>query len=72
MEWVEGVGDLADRERDAEDEREGGDAGEEVVQIRRADTMFQERYNYLGERKRKAYAEWKGGLLKRIKELEAR
>jgi origin recognition complex subunit 6 len=72
MEWVEGVGDLADRERDAEDEREGGDGGEEVVQIRRADTMFQERYNYLGERKRKAYAEWKGGMLKRIKELEAR
>jgi origin recognition complex subunit 6 len=33
--------------------------------------MFQERYDYLGERKRKAYAEWKEGMLKRIKELEA-
>ncbi|KAK4157670.1 origin recognition complex subunit 6 [Chaetomidium leptoderma] len=73
MEWVGGVGDLVERERNEEDEGEDGDRGEEqVVQIRRADTMFQERYDYLGERKRKAYAEWKGGMLKRIKELEAR
>ncbi|KAH6851109.1 origin recognition complex subunit 6 [Chaetomium sp. MPI-CAGE-AT-0009] len=78
MGWVSGVGDLVDREaarvQDEEEEegREGGEGVGEVVQIRRADTMFQERYDYLGERKRKAYAEWKEGVLKRIKELEAR
>jgi len=73
MEWVSGVRDLVDREEDRKQEREG-DTGqeEEVVQIRRADTMFQERYDYLSERKRKAYADWKEGMLKRIKELEAR
>lgn len=78
MGWVSGVQDLVDREaaRVEEEEGEDGDGGEEgdgeVVQIRRADTMFQERYDYLGDRKRKAYAEWKEGVLKRIKELEAR
>ncbi|AEO61497.1 hypothetical protein MYCTH_2071028 [Thermothelomyces thermophilus ATCC 42464] len=79
MDWVDGVRDLADREEDKRRRAEGGDdggegEGEEVVvtQIRRPDTMFQERYDYLSERKRKAYAEWKEGLLKRIKELEAR
>ncbi|KAL2195966.1 origin recognition complex subunit 6-domain-containing protein [Corynascus similis CBS 632.67] len=73
MEWVSGVRDLVDREEDRKQEREG-DTGqeEEVEQIRRADTMFQERYDYLSERKRKAYADWKEGMLKRIKELEAR
>ncbi|KAL2155437.1 hypothetical protein VTH82DRAFT_179 [Thermothelomyces myriococcoides] len=81
MDWVDGVRDLADREDakrrgemeegdDGGQEGEGG--GEMVGQIRRPDTMFQERYDYLSERKRKAYAEWKQGLLKRIKELEAR
>jgi origin recognition complex subunit 6 len=64
------VGDLVGREEDEEEGEE--EEGQEVVQIRRADTMFQERYDYLGERKRKAYAEWKEGMLKRIKELEAR
>ncbi|KAL2160167.1 hypothetical protein VTH06DRAFT_1823 [Thermothelomyces fergusii] len=78
MDWVDGVRDLADREEAKKRAAEGGDdgaegAGEVVVQqIRRPDTMFQERYDYLSERKRKAYADWKQGLLKRIKELEAR
>jgi origin recognition complex subunit 6 len=76
MGWVSGVQDLVDREAtrvEEEEEEERNDGGEgEVVQIRRADTMFQERYDYLGDRKRKAYAEWKEGVLKRIKELEAR
>ncbi|KAL2135932.1 hypothetical protein VTI74DRAFT_6315 [Chaetomium olivicolor] len=74
MEWVSGVGDLAERERATAEERGGeeGDGAPEMMQIRRPDTMFQERYDYLSEKKRKAYAEWKGGILKRIKELEAR
>ncbi|KAK4031709.1 origin recognition complex subunit 6 [Parachaetomium inaequale] len=69
MGWVSGVGDLVGRGEAEEEEEE---EEQEVVQIRRADTMFQERYDYLGERKRKAYTEWKEGMLKRIKELEAR
>jgi origin recognition complex subunit 6 len=73
MEWVSGVGDLVDREMDREEaeagEKEEGRDG--PVQIQRADTMFQERYDYLSERKRKAYSEWKVGMMKRIKELEA-
>jgi origin recognition complex subunit 6 len=75
MDWVMGVHDLVMREMDAED-GEGGqeeeDEEQEVVvgQARRPDTMFQERYDYLSERKRKAYADWKEGVLKRIRELE--
>ncbi|KAK4101095.1 hypothetical protein N658DRAFT_472120 [Parathielavia hyrcaniae] len=76
MEWVSGVGDLVDREEarreEAEEDGGNGEGEQAVAHIRRPDTMFQERYDYLGERKRKAYAEWKEGLLKRIKELEAR
>ncbi|SPQ20395.1 52642f57-6ba1-442e-b7a6-f24d893a44bc [Thermothielavioides terrestris] len=73
----EGVEELAERERARQDgEREDGAAaaGEAVVMglVGRPDSMFQERYDYLSERKRKAYAEWKVGILKRIKELEAR
>ncbi|KAK3304136.1 origin recognition complex, subunit 6 [Chaetomium strumarium] len=76
MEWVKGVGDLVERERARAEEDADADVEEEeriaAVQISRPDTMFQERYDYLSERKRKAYAEWKEGALKRIKELEAR
>jgi origin recognition complex subunit 6 len=70
------VEDLVERER-AKAQREGdgdqeAERGEQVVgQIGRPDSMFQERYDYLGERKRKAYAEWKQVMLKRIRELEA-
>jgi origin recognition complex subunit 6 len=73
-----GVEELVYRERaraEEEEEEEANDEGEDatgVVQISRPDTMFQDRYDYLSERKRKAYAEWKEGVLKRIKELEAR
>lgn len=81
LEWVGGIKDLVEREarkeaerarRDEEAEREVEEEEEEIepLKIRRPDTMFQERYDYLSERKRKAYAEWKEGVLKRIKELE--
>ena len=73
MGWVAGVGDLVAREEEEEESREGEDVGSvEVVQVRKGDSMFQERYDYLGERKRKAYGEWREGMLKRIKALEAR
>ncbi|KAK4166251.1 origin recognition complex, subunit 6 [Cladorrhinum sp. PSN259] len=71
MDWVRGVGDLVQRERDRAEDEEGAVNGTaEEVKIRRADTMFQDRYDYLTERKRKAYKEWKEGVVKRIKALE--
>ena len=75
MDWAKGVEDLVRRERDHNDrDEEDGKRAEQVVveevKIRRADTMFQERYDYLTEKKRKAYGEWKDGVLKRIKVLE--
>ncbi|KAL2265298.1 hypothetical protein VTJ83DRAFT_6398 [Remersonia thermophila] len=74
MSWAEGVDDLAQRQRRAGGQADGEDPTEEAAptQTRRADTMFQERCDYLSERKRKAYAEWKQGVLKRIRELEVR
>ncbi|KXX77189.1 Origin recognition complex subunit 6 [Madurella mycetomatis] len=69
MEWATGVEDLVGRE-EASGEWEEEDGKTVVVQVRGGDSMFQERYDYLSERKRKAYAEWKGGLMKKIKELE--
>ncbi|KAK3683446.1 origin recognition complex, subunit 6 [Podospora appendiculata] len=74
LDWAKGIDDLvaqADEEEPASDD--GSDAANnntEPLQVRRADTMFQERYDYLSERKRKDYAVWKEGILKRIKELE--
>ncbi|KAK4189832.1 origin recognition complex, subunit 6 [Podospora australis] len=69
--WVEGVDDLVEKDRQqAEDPGSDSSRAVEQVQIRRPDTMFQERYNYLTGRKRKAYADWKEGIMKRIKELE--
>lgn len=74
MDWAAGIEDLvrAGQGVNEADEEETGDddARPEVGQIRRADTMFQERYDYLSERKRKEYAIWKEGILRRIKELE--
>ena len=76
MGWVAGVADLVAREEEEEEEEEDresdGVGSGEAVQVRKGDSMFQERYDYLGERKRKAYGEWREGMLKRIKALEAR
>ncbi|KAJ4405146.1 hypothetical protein N0V85_004738, partial [Neurospora sp. IMI 360204] len=42
----------------------------EVVGVGQGDSMFQDRYDYLGERKQKEYAIWKQGILRKIKALE--
>ncbi|PNH39854.1 hypothetical protein VD0004_g7067 [Verticillium dahliae] len=39
--------------------------------IRRADTMFQDRYDYLSETRRLDYRLWKEGLLQRIEQAES-
>ncbi|KAK3314532.1 origin recognition complex subunit 6-domain-containing protein [Apodospora peruviana] len=73
LDWAKGIDDLINQTA-ASDGGEGGDdvdEGEQApLQIRKADTMFQERYDYLSEGRRADYAVWKEGILKRIKELE--
>ncbi|KAK4228906.1 origin recognition complex, subunit 6 [Podospora fimiseda] len=70
MDWARGVQDLVQRERDRAEEEGDVQEVQEEVKIRRADTMFQDRYDYLTEKKRKAYSQWKEGIVKRIKALE--
>ncbi|KAK3387523.1 origin recognition complex, subunit 6 [Podospora didyma] len=73
LDWARGIDDLAQAARDGEEEDDNDDddgTNQEPVQLRRADTMFQERYDYLSERKKKEYAVWKEGIMGRIKELE--
>lgn len=71
LDWAKGVQDLVhmneERARDDEEDAEREERNAEPVQLRRADTMFQERYDFLADRKRKGYAEWKEGIMKRIK-----
>ncbi|KAK4204709.1 origin recognition complex, subunit 6 [Triangularia verruculosa] len=71
LDWAKGVEDLVQmnnqRELDDQEDAEREARHAEPVQLRRADTMFQERYDFLTDRKRKAYAEWKDGIMKRIK-----
>jgi origin recognition complex subunit 6 len=67
--WAKGIEDLI--YRDGLEVSEGlkhDNADETATQVRRADTMFQERYNFLSERRRKEYATWKEEILRRIKE----
>ena len=77
MDWAAGVEDLArtvlNREdRDAEDFEHGQDGSNniEVLRVGQGDSMFQDRYDYLGERKQKEYAIWKQGILRKIRALE--
>ncbi|KAJ0125427.1 hypothetical protein J7T55_006773 [Diaporthe amygdali] len=42
----------------------------EAMQIRKADTMLQDKFDYLSERRRAEYRQWKAGILKRIEALE--
>ncbi|KAK3392497.1 origin recognition complex, subunit 6 [Sordaria brevicollis] len=73
MDWVDGVRDLVRREREgleAEDGVEDSDKEVEVVKVGQGDSMFQDRYDYLGEQKQREYAIWKEDILKKIKALE--
>jgi origin recognition complex subunit 6 len=40
------------------------------VQIRKADTMLQDRFDYLSERRRGEYRHWKAGILRQLEMLE--
>ncbi|ROT43484.1 hypothetical protein SODALDRAFT_327677 [Sodiomyces alkalinus F11] len=49
--------------------QEGGMSAVKVT-VRRADTMFQDRYDFLSEQKRIEYRIWKEGITGRIRQLE--
>ncbi|KAK3344845.1 origin recognition complex, subunit 6 [Neurospora tetraspora] len=76
MDWAAGVEDLARTVLEREDYDEGAEDGQvgankvELVRIGQGDSMFQDRYDYLGERKQREYAIWKQGILRKIKALE--
>lgn len=71
--WAKGIEDLVQRDEDADAGEHGGDedTATRIGQIRRSDTMFQDKYDYLSERKRKEYAAWKASILRRIEAIEA-
>ncbi len=69
--WYLGIQDLKDTsgvQADGVDADDIHDAPS--VQIRRADTMFQDKYDLLSERNREEYKIWKAKIMARIKEIE--
>nr|CAD37038.1 putative protein [Neurospora crassa] len=75
MDWAAGVEDLARtvlEKEDYDDAAEDGRGSDKVdlFRVGQGDSMFQDRYDYLGERKQKEYAIWKQGILRKIKALE--
>ncbi|KAL1865172.1 hypothetical protein Daus18300_007298 [Diaporthe australafricana] len=73
--WFRSIDLLRNSEQDAEDldpEARQDDLTYTVaaVQIRKADTMLQDKFDYLTERKRAEYRQWKTGILRRVEALE--
>lgn len=73
--WFRSIDLLRDTEQDAEDVDSSAHHDEltataAAVQIRKADTMLQDRFDYLSERRRAEYTHWKAGILRRIETLE--
>lgn len=73
--WFRSIDLLRDAEQDAEDVDPGAHQDDltstaAAVQIRKADTMLQDRFDYLSERRRAEYRHWKGGVLRRVEAQE--
>jgi origin recognition complex subunit 6 len=83
--WFHGIREVLSREEaNDQEEEEEDDYGEDMegedgsdgrepgskMQVRRADTMFQERYDFLSDARQEDYRIWKEGILKRIDDLE--
>lgn len=73
--WFRSIDLLRDAEEDADDvgpspSREDLISTAAAVQIRKADTMLQDRFDYLSERRRAEYRHWKAGVLRRVEALE--
>lgn len=73
--WYRSIEFLRDKTGEGKDGADG-DYGEDemvaaaVVQITKADTMLQDKFDYLSERRRADYRQWKAGILRRIELLE--
>lgn len=73
--WYRSIEFLRDKAPggDAETESDVGDdtaAAAATVQIARTDTMLQDKFDYLSERRRFEYRRWKANILRRIELLE--
>ncbi|KAK7723768.1 hypothetical protein SLS64_000099 [Diaporthe eres] len=73
--WFRSIDLIRDAEQDAEDvdpsaHQEELTSTAAAVQIRKADTMLQDRFDYLTERRRAEYRHWKAGILRRVEALE--
>ncbi|OLN91973.1 hypothetical protein CCHL11_01396 [Colletotrichum chlorophyti] len=70
--WYQSLGDVIEAGQTMKNSRRDG--GEETEQgpmlVRRADTMFQDRYDYLSEKRRREYRIWKEDILRRIDAME--
>ncbi|KAL1881395.1 hypothetical protein VTK73DRAFT_4155 [Phialemonium thermophilum] len=72
--WSQGIEDLIRaNERHSDHQYDQGDVADysEYRSVKRADTMFQERYDFLSHRKRREYAVWKEQIAKRIQALQS-
>lgn len=72
--WYRSIEFLRDK---AEGDEEGDNADEDLtsaaatVQITRADTMLQDKFDYLSDRRRADYRKWEADILRRIELLES-
>ncbi|KAJ0336780.1 hypothetical protein COL922a_007547 [Colletotrichum nupharicola] len=69
--WYRSLGDVIEA-RNAIAESRGGEKSDsyKTAPVRRADTMFQDRYDFLSEKKRRDYRIWKESILRRIDIME--
>lgn len=73
--WFRSIDLLRTAEQDAEDvglgiHQDDLTSTTATVQIRKADTMLQDRFDYLSELRRAEYRHWKAGILRRIESIE--
>lgn len=68
--WYRGISEVVQNIGDGDVDMEEGEEGAESSG-RRADTMFQDRYDFLSEGRRAEFKTWKGAQLAKIAKLEA-
>lgn len=69
--WYRGINDVIQNIGDGDVDMDEGDEGTQEGGGRRADTMFQDRYDFLSESRRADYKTWKEAQLGRIEKLLA-
>lgn len=73
--WYRSIDFLRDKadgsDQDDDDLGEDSTSAAAAVQIAKADTMLQDKFDYLSERRRAEYRQWKASILRRIKLLES-